>query len=75
MVLTVLAWAVTRVYFLYVFCKFICSLGVDFYESSCEKAIIWVDFILSCYHPLYFVFDVLRLIIIMGVIQVCFGVF
>ena len=26
-----LAWTITRVHFLYVFCKFICSLGVDLY--------------------------------------------
>ena len=27
----ILAWAIARVYFLYVFCKFSCSLGVGFY--------------------------------------------
>ena len=41
----ILACAITRVYLLYVFCKFVCSLGVNFYESSFQKAILGVDFI------------------------------
>ena len=58
-----LAWAITRMRFLYIFCSFIlsyvfCKLisGVDFYQPSFQKAILWADFVLLS-PTVLFIFD------------------